>query len=292
VLLAKSTDGGATFSAPVKVSDYYELPDCFATQGGNDPGRSCVPEKGPTTNSIFRATNYPVGSVNPKKPDQVVVTIGSYINKDSNETNGCTPDGIQNFLMVPNYTGVKTPGACNNDILVSVSNNGGATFTGTSGDPRTMQTVNGDPEQGNSDQFWQWQAFDKKGNLAVDYYDRQYGKKTGPPPGVPADEYSGSSDITLSGSNDLVKWATRRVTSSSMPPPTQFGGLFLGDYIGLDASDQAIPIWADTRDPELFLCPGTGLPGKPPSVCTGLYPNGLTANEENIYAAWDPVPTK
>src|SRR5689334_11593826 len=58
VLLVKSTDGGATFSAPVKVSDYYDLPDCETYQG-QDPGRSCVPEKGSTQNSFFRATNYP-----------------------------------------------------------------------------------------------------------------------------------------------------------------------------------------------------------------------------------------
>ena len=45
MLLAKSTDGGITFSAPVKVSDYYDLPDC-ATYQNSDPGRACVPEKG------------------------------------------------------------------------------------------------------------------------------------------------------------------------------------------------------------------------------------------------------
>jgi hypothetical protein len=41
-----------------------------------------------------------------------------------------------------------------------------------------------------------------------------------------------------------------------MPAPTQFPdangqGQFYGDYIGMDAYDQAIPIWSDTRDPEL-----------------------------------------
>ncbi|MDQ6721703.1 MAG: glycoside hydrolase, partial [Candidatus Dormibacteraeota bacterium] len=32
VLLVRSTDGGQTFGPPVKVSDYYDLPDCFAYQ--------------------------------------------------------------------------------------------------------------------------------------------------------------------------------------------------------------------------------------------------------------------
>jgi hypothetical protein len=45
VLLAKSSDGGATFSDPVKVADYYDLPDCASTQGGQNAGSACVPEK-------------------------------------------------------------------------------------------------------------------------------------------------------------------------------------------------------------------------------------------------------
>ncbi len=75
MLLAKSTDGGQSFSKPVVVSNFYELPDCLTYQN-SDPGRACVPEKGPSTNSVFRAANYPSGAVNPKKPSQVVVTLG------------------------------------------------------------------------------------------------------------------------------------------------------------------------------------------------------------------------
>src|SRR6202011_4739970 len=67
ILLAKSTDGGVSFSLPVKVGDYYDLPDCSTYQGGQDAGRACVPEKGSSMNSVFRATNYPSGAVNPKK---------------------------------------------------------------------------------------------------------------------------------------------------------------------------------------------------------------------------------
>ena len=48
-------------------------------------------------------------------------------------------------------------------------------------DPRAEQTANPDSDQAKTDQFWQWEAFDKKGNLGVDYYDRQYGKPTGSP---------------------------------------------------------------------------------------------------------------
>jgi hypothetical protein len=294
ILLAKSTDGGVTFSSPVKVGDYYDLPDCDTYQGaGADPGRACVPEKTPaggtpTSHSLFRATNYPSGAVNPNAPSTVVVTYGSYINSASKETNGCAPAGFASNGD-NKFTGVKTPGACNNKILISVSTDGGTHFTGgaAGADPRTQSTVNG-PSQNGTDQWWQWAAFGtgKNARLAVSYYDRQYGD----------DESTGYSDFSISGSSDLSSFGQKRVTTDSMPPPTQFSGQFLGDYTGLDAADQALPIWADTRAPDLFLCPGTGTPTTPPDVCTGTesagYQAGLTANDEDIFTASVPIPNK
>lgn len=282
MLLAKSVDGGATFSAPVKVGDYYDLPDCATYQGGADLGRSCVPEKGSTMNSIFRATNYPVGSVNPMNKNEVVVTFGSYINKNSNEKNGCIPQGFSPTTGNPLYTGVKTPGACNNDILVSTSLDGGATFTGTSTDPRHLTSVNQSAAQAKTDQWWQWATFTANGKFVVSYYDRQYG----------TDENTGYSDMSISASKNVATFATQRVTSSSMPPPTQFSGLFFGDYTGLDATNStAYPLWMDTRDPELFLCPGTGATGAPPKVCTASATNASRANDQDIFVAAMPVTT-
>jgi hypothetical protein len=287
MLLAKSTDGGASFAAPVKVSDYYDLPECDTYQGdGADPGRSCVPEKGDSTKSVFRATNYPSGAVNPRDPSQVVVTFGSYINRHSNEDNGCAPAGFADSGL-DLYTGVKTVGACNNDIVLSVSNDGGASFSGTATDVRDEPTVTQDRRQATTDQWFQWAAFTRSGRLAVDYYDRQYGN----------DETTGWSDFSLSGSSDLARFATDRVTSSSMPPPTQFGGpaggQFWGDYTGLAAVDEAHPIWSDTRSLDLFTCPDSATgPGNPPRLCTGVEDNGLTANDEDMYTATMSVPRR
>jgi hypothetical protein len=276
VLIAKSTDGGATFSAPVKVADYYDLPDCDTYQGtGADPFRACVPEKGTSTKSVFRATNYPSGAVNPRNANVIAVTFGSYINVHSNESNGCAPAGFaadgDNI-----FTGVKTPGACNNDILLSVSTNGGASFTGGTTDPRNLTSVTSGQDV--TDQFWQWSAFTPGGALAVSYFDRRYGN----------DETTGSSDISASWSTDLVHFATARATSSSMPVPTQFpnaqgNSVFYGDYTGLSAMAGIHPIWPDTRNKDLFLCPGTGAPGVPPAVCTAVEPSGVTANDQEIY---------
>jgi hypothetical protein len=276
VLLAKSTDGGNTFTGPIKVTDYYDLPDCATYQAGQDFGRACVPEKAPTTRSIFRATNYPSGAVDPTNPKHVVVTVGSYINRHSNESNGCIPTGFNPATGYNLYTGVKTPGACNNDILVSTSTDGGLTFDGTTTDPRQMPVATTDPGQATTDQWWQWFQFTTSGKQATSYYDRQYGN----------DETTAYNDFSLSSSGTGASWNVTRVTKSSMPPPTQFSGLFWGDYTGLAASTKAWPIWSDTRAPELFLCPGTGTPTSPPQACTGTEGGaqaGLTANDQDIY---------
>jgi hypothetical protein len=279
ILLSKSTDGGQTFGVPVKVAGYYDLPDCMTYQG-QDPGRACVPEKGSTKNSYFRAANYPSGSVNPRDSSQVVVTFGSYINKYSNETNGCTPNGLDAAFSNNLFTGVKEANGCANKILVSVSNNAGTSFTGTATDPRALTTVNQKSAQRKTDQWWQWAAFTGDGRLAVSYYDRQYGD----------DESTGFSDFSLSGSRDFVHFGTRRVTTSSSPPPTQFGGSFWGDYTGLTAPDKAYPIWSDTRPPDLFLCPGSGTAGNPPTICTGSATNAARANDQDIFTASLSIP--
>src|SRR5207237_10196419 len=114
-----------------------------------------------------------------------------------------------------------------------------------------------------SDQFWQWVSFGADGTLFVSYYDRQYG----------TDEWTGFSDVSVSSSIDLSHFSVTRATSTSMPPPTQFEGPFYGDYAGLPALDGAPPIWADTRDAEPFLCPGTGTKQQPPPLSTAAASN-------------------
>jgi hypothetical protein len=283
VLLTKSTDGGQTFSAPVKVGDFYDLPDCATYQGGQDAGRACVPEKGAQQDSVFRASNYPSGSAEPGDANDIAITYGSYINRYSKESNGCAPAGLSVF-GINTYTGVKTAGACNNKILVSVSTNGGSTFTGTSADPRTMPVVNQGPNQSTTDQWWQWSSYSTNGKFAVSYYDRSYG----------SDETNGMMDFSLSSSNNESSsnpsFKVKRVTSASMPLSTQFpdsqgNSVFMGDYTGLAVSDQAFPLWTDTRNADLFVCPGTATPGVPPQNCTGTEANGRQANDQDIYTS-------
>lgn len=281
ILLAKSTDGGQTFAAPVKVTGYYDLPDCV-TYTGKNAGRACVPDKR-DNQSFFRATNYPVGAVDPRDPKHVVVTVGSYINQHSNESNGCVPAGFSKDTGANLYTGVRTAGACNNDIMVSDSRNAGASFTGTTTDPRKLTTVTQGRRQRTTDQWFQWADYTKDGRLAVSYYDRQYGD----------DELTGWSDFSLSGSRDIRRFGTARVTSSSMPPPTQFGGVFWGDYTGLAAyHGTAHPAWSDTRTPGVFTCPGTATETRAPALCVLPGTNAPYQNDQEAMTARVAVPAR
>ena len=282
VLLARSADGGASFSAPVKVGDFYDLPDCATYQGGADFGSACVPEKGSTTASIFRAANYPYGAVDPRHPGTIAVTYGSYINSNSNEANGCVPAGVSAATLQNLYTGVKTPGACHNAIVLSVSHNGGGSFTGTSQDVRSLPVAESTADQHSTDQFFHGMAFSASSTLVVGAYDRSYG----------TDETTGFSDISVLTSSNLTKFtSSQRVTTTSMPPATEFSGTFFGDYAQLAAAGKtAYPVWSDTRPQDLFLCPGTGTPGSPPQVCSGAGVNFSPANDEDIYTAAVSVP--
>jgi hypothetical protein len=282
VFAARSSDGGRTFAAPVKAADYYDLPDCDTYQGaGKNPGRDCVPEKGTGANSVFRATNYPNATVDPADSKRVVVTIGSYVNRDSNEAGGCTPAGLTPFDqgLGSLYAGVKT-GGCNNGIVLSSSTNGGASFTGTTTGVRKLPVIGNTGRQARTDQFWQGTVFSPTGTLVTAYYDRQYG----------SDESTGFSDVTVATSKDLSRFTETRATSSSMPPPSQFSGQFYGDYVMVDATaTTAYPVWSDTRDAALFLCPGTGAPGHPPQLCKASASNASTANDQEIYTAAVPI---
>jgi hypothetical protein len=247
MLIVKSTDGGASFGTPVKVSDWNDLPDCL-TYTGHDAGVACVPTAPLSDRSIFRATNYPSGVA--VSNDRIVVTFGSYINEHSNPTRGnCTPAGVSATTGLNLYTGVGDRNGCNNDIVVSVSTDGGASFTGTSTPVEQLPSIS-DERTTLADQWWQWAALTPRAGVAVAYYDRKYG----------TDQQTGFMDITMRRGNG----SHVRVTDRSLPPLNEFPepgastGIFLGDYIGLavGSDGQAHPAWADTRNPILTQSAG------------------------------------
>jgi hypothetical protein len=149
--------------------------------------------------------------------------------------------------------------------VISVSDDGGASFTGTDTDVREPPTATS-ARQRTTDQWFRWAAYTRDGKLATAYYDHQYGD----------DELTGWSDFSLSGSRSLERFGVTRVTTSSMPPPTQFAAGFFGDYTGLAADRLAYPAWSDTRNPAPVLCPGTGTPGHRPACVSPRPPTPPT----------------
>lgn len=68
------------------------------------------------------------------------------------------------------------------------------------------------------------------------------------------------------------------------------GGTFYGDYAGLDAANNAIPFWSDTRNRNLFACRDNAGVTFPPSVCGGK-PNDTTLNDQDTYTSNLAVPS-
>jgi hypothetical protein len=255
ILLVKSTDGGITWSDPVKVADFYDLPDCF-TYTGQDFGRACVPTTPLSGISIFRATNYPSAAA--PADGTVVVDFGSYVNAHSNADRGnCAPDGFSPDTGLNVYEGVGVPGGCNNDILRSVSTDGGATFTGTTTPTASLEVVSKDRPRLFTDQWWQWSATNPKtGKVLTSYYDRKYGPCAA----------LGCMDISMR----LSSGADLRVTNDSMPPSNEFPAatgfsLFIGDYSGLAVGSDGVahPVWSDTRNPIFGYDPAAADPRVP-----------------------------
>jgi hypothetical protein len=254
MLIVKSTDGGDTWSAPVKVTDFYDLPDCF-TYTGENFGRACVPTTPLSNRSVFRATNYPVGMA--RTNDNIVVTFGSYINRHSGPDRGnCFPAGFSPDTFQNLYKGVGEVDGCNNDIVMSWSVDGGATFAGTSRDVQRLPSVSSEFGEHLADQWWQWSALSPSSKVHTAYYDRSYGD----------DMSTGNMDVTLtSGPTASLQPTVTRVTDASMPPSNEFPGtggysVFLGDYSGLaiGSDGQAHPVWTDTRNPIFTFDPATG----------------------------------
>jgi hypothetical protein len=249
ILIVKSTDGGESFGPPVKVSDFNDLPDCL-TYTGHDPGRSCVPTAPLSDRSIFRATNYPSAAATSNT--RIVVTLGSYLNRHSNPERGnCAPAGFSADTGLPLYTGVGEVNGCNNDIVLSVSTDAGASFTGTTTPVWELPSVSDERPGHLADQWWQWAALNPRtGRVTTAYYDRKYGDS----------QATGEFDITMRRSNGNHV----RVTNRTLPPTQEFPeagastGVFLGDYMGLAVGPDGIayPIWTDTRNP--VFSPSTG----------------------------------
>jgi hypothetical protein len=219
ILMVKSKDGGTTWSQPTRVAwdfggEPYSLPGHEIRDC--DDFRQCLPPNG------YRMSDYPAAGIN--RNGKLAVYWSDFRNGGP-----CAKDtdpGLQGLPVTP----------CKNinvDIMSKTSSNGG----------RTWSHVKNVTPAGHAAQWQPWGAIGRNGAQYVAYYDRRHG----------ACESTGCNDITLSRSfNDGNTWASRRITTSSMPNltcainPNECG--FLGDYMGLALGHGKVHMtWGDTR---------------------------------------------
>ncbi len=132
-----------------------------------------------------------------------------------------------------NYITKSTTGA---DVAVSLSHDGGMTWS----DTHTVSTTGNGVTPARNDQFFPWIAADPAGNFWIIWFDCR--------------RDSSNHDIDTfqaMSADDGLTWPNVRISSQSWDPDDAFfgSGSFIGDYNGLAASSAAIyPVWTDGRN--------------------------------------------
>lgn len=121
-----------------------------------------------------------------------------------------------------------TRAATGADISYQQSRNGGLSWSNT----RFLSHAR-------NDQFFPWVSSDRAGRIYAIWYDRRLD-----PHNVNIDTWQAMS------ANDGRTWSQHRISTQSWNPNHGFftSGAFIGDYIGLAASNKAVyPVWTDGR---------------------------------------------
>lgn len=244
IMVAKSTDGGATFSAPV--------PTVQTEDGLSDMPYSVIRRQTVWGHQIRWG---PMGniSVNPNDPDDVTIIFSDRGTANPNATSGCflTASGGLNIGTAPNYDPCGAGPGSDLDVFTVRSLDGGANWG-----PRTLYD-NG----GGASQWFPWVDHKSDGTLAA-----AWDEDTAP---APADTFvhvlrtSGGRQVVGPAENidvSVTHWAGQYVPQSRWPaacgpagyadPPVADArgkdcNVFHGDYTGLavDALDRVHVVW-------------------------------------------------
>ena len=191
VLLAKSVDGGNTFPPPVKVADLYDLPDCAVYQQGKGSDvPACRRRAPPPTPSSGPSTTRRRARSDRPKQDRGRVRLVHQPQLQRGQR--LRPDRVLP-IRLNLYTGVKAPGTCSNDILISSPPTRARRSPGGRRTPRVLPVVTTEPAQ----------ATPTSGGSGPPSPRRQ-ARGLLLRPAVRLDETTGFSDVSLSGSKDLV----------------------------------------------------------------------------------------
>lgn len=131
------------------------------------------------------------------------------------------------------YTNYIT-GRANGDIAVSLSHDGGATWS----DSQVISLSNGAPARNN--QFFPWVAATPRGRFVAMWLDRR---------DDPKNHKIGTYEAR--STDDGATWVNQKISTALWDPDLGFftSGAFAGDYSGLAANDRVIyPAWTDGRN--------------------------------------------
>ncbi len=210
VRFSKSADGGASWTAPADVAKGLPSPGRFRLKNA-DPAFGSVPGRG------FRSNSFPTAAI---APDGTIFVAWADFPKGS-----CTPDG----------TG--RPPCTNSDIRMSVSKDGGASWS-------RPATVNDDVTS--TDQFFPWIAAHPDGRVSIIFQDKRLD-----PNNVNFDTF-----YTSTGNGRSF---TANVRVSDATSQTRLT-VFIGDYNNVAVTDRGIfPVWTDrrSRNNDIFTAAGT-----------------------------------
>jgi len=232
ILFSRSTDGAATFSAPIQVSDAENWANQFSQVAVGPDGEvyvSWINGNSPTTRILFdKSTDYgatfgtdmEVQSFNQIPNLQYISRTPPSISM-AVDTSGDAYNGYI-YIAYP----VDPPSATDSsDIMFTRSTTGGNTWSA----PIRLN------DDSTNDQFFPAVAVDPLGSFNAAWYDRRLD---------PGNWYI---DVFQTESNDGGSsfTANTRITDTSFDP----AGAFIGDHIDIDASStQAHPIWTDRRN--------------------------------------------
>jgi hypothetical protein len=243
MVFARSTDGGLTWDRPKDISRTFEI--ARQTSGS-------VPVVGPDgtiyvtwidymTRSLMFSVSTDHGQTWPTFAEPIVSVVPLPGNIEENEYRTPTLPS-----MAVDCSNSNTSGNLyvvwndyrngNSDILLIKSENSGNSWS----EPKR---VNDDPENSTADQYFPFIDVSPSGDIHIVFYD----KRDDPEHYLLNLYYTHSRD----GHNFDENW---RISTNSSDPAYSYhqnGNVFIGDYIGIDSSENyAYPIWTDTRNSE------------------------------------------